>query len=263
MKRGMSISSIKKLIIFLQLSTVSNAVDPMNGFGQNQNCRSFTCPGDDEPVPKSLLRISSSGCSDMGGGLNMMSAGKFEESTLDSCCHKWSACYKICGTTKGYCDTELKKCMTDTCDKIDDEEKKKTCQSNASTKELLLSLSQCSTFDIGQQSSCECVSKSKTDAKRRKVLKDFYGKFSPENVKKVDGLLEKSSDVRKFAGLLYKLVSKYPKVIKKVADPMQAKYDDLLKQYQQQPKTEPNTNTEETSGNDDESVDDSDERMEL
>jgi len=262
MKTEIRVSLMKKVIILLQLSVLSNAVDPMNGFGQNQNCRSFTCPGDEEPVPKSLLSISSHGCSDMGGGLSMMSSGKFDESTLEPCCDKWGACYKICGTTKIYCDNELKTCMKDTCEKIEDEDKKKTCQSNASTKELLLSLSQCSTFDMGQQASCQCVSKSKTNMKRKTVLKEFYGKYSPENVKKVDGLLEKSSDVRKFAGLLFKLVSKYPKVIKKVGDPMQAKYDDLLKQYQQQPKKEPSTDTEETY-EDTESIDDSDERMEL
>ena len=72
----------------------------------------------------------------------------------------------------------------------------------------------------------------------------------------------KASDAKKFAGLLYKLVMKYPKVIKKIEDPMLGKYDDLLKQYQQQKTQEPKHDTKETSVEDD-LDDDSDERMEL
>merc|ERR1712194_544609 len=52
--------------------------------------------------------------------------------------------------------------------------------------------------------------------KEKKVLTKFYEKYNKPGLTKVKGLLAKADTTSKFAGLLTKLVQKYPKSITKL-----------------------------------------------
>jgi len=190
------------------------------------------CSKDEEAVPKWPMKLTSVGCSNLGGSMSMSSIGSDDE-IISPCCDQWNACIQICGSTRSFCDSSFDKCLKVKCDDIDNnEEKKKQCESNASTKKLLLSISDCRSFDAGQSNGCECVNKSKVEEKRKSIVRAFYKKYNSKDVDKADKLASKANTIAKFAGLFQKLIEKYPNAVKRVKDPKAKYMEDLLKSHE-------------------------------
>lgn len=147
----------------------------------------------------------------------------------EKCCHVRNACYQICGATKEFCDAQFDKCSMAVCDAMTSETaKKEQCVKDTELQKTLTKFSGCQVYDQAQGTSCECVMKSKVADSRKQVLQRFYKKFVPDSLHKVDTLAEKADNSKKFAGLLLKLVKKYPDCIKSVQDPKQKLMDDII-----------------------------------
>lgn len=225
-----------KVSIYTLVSSavIVSAFAQFDQFGGPKNCPAFSCPNKDE-VPVSLwpMKLTSSGCSSLSGGnMNMMQFNKPSESEkiIIPCCDLLNACYQICGTSNVFCSKEAEACLDTKCDDLkDNEEMHKSCKSDVSVKKIMLSFGGCTSFDAGQKQNCKCVKKSEFDDKREETVHGFYKKFNPENIDKVEGLVKKASDQKKFAGLLYKLVKKYPRAIKKVKDPQQKIMEEMMR----------------------------------
>ncbi len=220
------------------------------------------CAKDEEPVPKWPLKLTSTGCNGLtGNGISMSSFGKFDHDLYHGgCCDNWNACIQVCGTLRAQCDILFEKCLEDSCNGIVDEEKKKMCTGNIATKKLLLQFSDCSAYEQAQNAGCECVKKTGAQEKRRRLLTNFYKKYNPEEVNKVENLLSKADSGKKLASLLLKLVAKYPKSVKRVKDPKEAMMEELLKN-QKASGSKPDSKATTTTEVSDE--DDEDERIEL
>jgi len=102
---------------------------------------------------------------------------------------------------------------------MSEEEIRKEQEECGKMKSLILLLGNmggCSERDAQQRRSCECVEKDKVGEKMERLLRNFYKKFNPEGMDKVEGLLKKVDGKRSiFNYILYGLVKKYPASIKK------------------------------------------------
>ena len=216
------------LISVLFTSEANDAFDGIDGLGQ-KNCPPHRCSKSHESIPKWPLKLTSSGCSQLGGGMAVMNQKDDQDSVIRTCCDRWNACFQTCGSTKSFCDEAVKKCMDSKCAEITDAEDKKKCDEHVNLKKILIQISDCRSFNEGQVKGCECVPSSEAPERRKKILFSFYKKFNPENSHKVDSLAAKANDSKKLAGLLTKLIDKYPEVVKSVEDPTQKYMEDLLK----------------------------------
>ena len=196
--------------------------------GAGKVCRPYSCPNDQEPVPKWPLKLTSTGCSGMGGVQNV--GGMREDDPLRSCCDLRHACIQTCGSLKSFCDEEYAKCGKDVCSPLQDEEDKAKCEKSNTINELMMKLDNCQRYEQEQYTHCECVPKDTVQSKRERVIRAFYKKFNPENVEKVAALVQKVDTPAKMVGLLLKLYKKYPEVIKKVKDPKQEMMEKIIKE---------------------------------
>lgn len=184
-------------------------------------CTPYRCPKGQEPVPKWPLKLTSTGCSGIGGGMQMFSPkGGGDNEKTTACCDQRNACLQTCGSIKTFCDEEFMKCAKASCEDLTGEEKD-SCDKSVNMHELLLKLDTCQRYNKEQSEHCECVPKESVESKREKVLRAFYNKFNKENVAKTPELAKKASTTAKMAGLMMKLYKKYPQVIKKIKDPQQ------------------------------------------
>jgi hypothetical protein len=232
--------------------------------GGAAHCPEFKCPKDDETaMPKSPLDyLVSTGCDSIGGGGISVMGGNDKTKVaevLAPCCDVYHACLQICGVTKKFCTGNFDKCMKSRCDTIADSNTKKQCDTEVQMKSIMLQMSQCKEFDEGQKN-CHCVKKSSVPMEIGTLVYNFYKKHNPKQLNKSTSLAAKATDPRKLAGLLYKLVEKYPKAIKKKKDPRQKQMEDLMKGFEDQKKAEPETTTENIEDEDDQ---ESDEKIEL
>jgi Group XII secretory phospholipase A2 precursor (PLA2G12) len=183
----------------------------------NKACPKFKCAGGLTPVPKSRQKYESTGCGGMQGGAQMITVSndeKEDEQAFSPCCDQWHACYSVCGMSKQSCDDGYKTCWKKRCAK--DEE----CEKNADMAGVFIAFGGCRTYDSSQYMACECVNPSKAEDKREAAIRGFYKKYAADNVDKVPELAAKVKDSpTKVAGLLVKLLAKYPEAIKKKVDP--------------------------------------------
>ncbi|KAK7254812.1 hypothetical protein SO694_00133019 [Aureococcus anophagefferens] len=193
--------------------------------GLARECVPFKCPKGKEAVPKRPLKLEAKGgCDAMsGGGMHMFNAGGQEESPVDPCCQQRQACGMICGTTQKFCDDQLTECMNDACDFAEDTE---GCDQKKGVAKMMIDM------DAGK---CQKHSKDQAEEKRTKVLTDVYKRHSKDTADKVPGLVSKADNPKKFGTLLYKLTSKFPKMIKKVKDPQQEYWENMMKKAQEEP----------------------------
>ena len=201
------------------------------GFGgEAKFCNPYRCPKDHEAVPKWPLRLTSVGCSGMGG-MQVFSgrAGMDEDDPQRPCCDLRHACLQTCGSVKTACDEDFLKCTKNVCNVMDTEEQREKCHSSASIHELMVKMDACRKYDAEQYSHCDCVPKNQAPAKRQRVLRSFYKKYNPDSIDKVEGLAQKADTSRKMAGLLMKLYKKYPQVIKQVKDPQQEMMERMMR----------------------------------
>lgn len=217
----------------------------------NQNCPNYRCSAGMTPAPKSRQKFESTGCSTMGAGSMMAAGGDGGAKAYESCCDQWHACYQICGVSKKACDTAFEECGKEKCG--DDDE---ACNKELNMSKLMMQLGGCQGYNQAQYQACECVTKDQAGSKREAALRYFYKKQAPENVDKVEGLVKKADSSSKFAGLMKKLLVKYPKAILKKADPMQEMFDKI--KIEQEKKGGEDTTEEEVSDEDE-----SEERIEL
>jgi Group XII secretory phospholipase A2 precursor (PLA2G12) len=211
------------------------------GFGGEPTfCTPYRCPKDHEAVPKWPLRLTSAGCSGMGG-MQVFSgrSAADKDDPQRPCCDLRHACLQTCGSIKTSCDAEFLKCTQSVCDAMGSEDQREKCRSSASIHELMVKMDQCKKYDAEQYSHCECVPASQARAKRQRVLRSFYKKFNPDSIDKVDGLAKKADSSRKMAGLLMKLYKKYPQVIKQVKDPQQEMMERMMKDAESTKSKEP------------------------
>lgn len=213
------------------LATVcSLAYGQFEEFGGQKNCPAFKCDEEETPTPKTALKFTSTGCNNIGGGgfsMSGMGMNNQDEAILP-CCDLYHSCVQLCTMTKAFCDNNFEKCMDSKCQSITNPEKKKTCETSVQTKKLMMQFSQCKDFNEGQQKNCRCVKNDVLEHERVKIVESFYNKYNPSGVSKVKALVEKSNDGKKFAGLIYQLLKKYPKSIKRVKDPQQKILDDIM-----------------------------------
>jgi len=256
-----------QILIILAVARLSTAQFDGFGNGQPKQCPVYNrCEKDETPVPKWPMKLSSTGCNKLGGGgLSMSSVGKFDEAITSPCCDQWNACNQICGSVRSFCDTSFDKCLEAKCDEIKNKEDRDLCKSNASTKKLMLSLSDCKFFMDSQASGCECVKKSKADEKRKRIVTNFYKKYNPKEVDKAEKLAAKANDPKKFAGLFMKLIAKYPKAVKRIRDPQEIMMEELMRKHgggqsAETPKPKPES---EKSAEQPEEEDSEEERIEL
>lgn len=236
--------------IFLAVG-VSAGDDPNDMF--NKSCPTFRCSKGFTPVPKLKLRLESTGCGGMGSGMIAFSpsanANDDGNTLLESCCDQLHACYQICGISKTTCDETFQTCSKEACS--DDEE----CKKSSSIYSMLLSLGGCKTFDQTQYASCDCASTGQVAQRREKFIQDFYKRHAPDHIDKYKKLVEKADTTTKMAGLMQKLIAKYPSCIKKVENPNKAIYDELRKSSKEK--------TIEDETDDENPAQDSDEKVEL
>jgi len=259
---------MKSLELCFVSSTILNVVfAQFDQFGGAQICPAFSCPKKDEvPVSKWPLKLSSTGCHSLSsGGMNMMQfnqPGKADE-VITPCCDVYNACLQICGMSNVFCAKDAETCFDATCKAIKDkgdDEMHDQCTKDIVMKKIMVQFGSkgCANFEAGQKQNCQCVKEADVEAKRKKTLHGFYKKFNPDNTNKVDALMAKATDSKKFAGLLYKLVSKYPKAIMKMKDPQQKLMEEVMSGKFDTSKSE-FAKSEEDSGVETES----DERIEL
>ncbi|KAL7558427.1 hypothetical protein ACA910_015769 [Epithemia clementina (nom. ined.)] len=227
--------------LFLGLCLAQNFDFDPNAFKdgkfQAKFCQPYRCPKGQEPVPKWPLGMTSTGCSGLGGQATMLTPNQDNASKAEPCCDLRHACYQTCGMIKTHCDEQFVKCSEDACATLTDEEERKECEKSMSIHLLMVKLDQsCQRYDQEQYQHCECVEKKNVANKRERVLRSFYKKFNPENVDKVDGLIKKVDTASKMAGLMVKLVAKYPSAIKKVKDPQQEYMERLMRDVNEKSK---------------------------
>jgi hypothetical protein len=200
--------------------TAKTTADYMKDF--DKACPKFKCAGGLTPVPKSRQKYESSGCGGMQGGAQMITISNDEnedDKAFSPCCDQWHACYSVCGMSKKSCDDGYKTCWEKHCGK--DEE----CQKDADMAGIFIKFGGCAKYDSSQYMACECVNPTKAEDKREAAIRGFYKKYSPENMDKVPELAANVKDsASKVAGLLNKLVIKYPGSIKRKVDPNQELY---------------------------------------
>jgi hypothetical protein len=213
--------------VVVEASSEDDGVPPNMNDMMNNNCPNFRCSKKLTPTQKSRTKFESAGCSAMGGGSMMMMGGggndnSANEQPFETCCHQWHACYQICGSSKKSCDDSFKTCSEALCGSNSE------CKKSANLNSMMLGFGGCTKFDKAQYKSCECVLASKAVEKRTSAIRSFYKKYAPENVDKAGDLAKKADTTGKMAGLLRKLVRKYPESIEKVEDLQQAAYRRMM-----------------------------------
>lgn len=205
--------------------------DGMNFGGMGgKNCRKHTCGKGKTPVPKWPMRLKSPGCSNLGMSMQTFNPGGGKDGNEDvtTCCDLYHSCLAICGIGKKECDTNFKKCTDKACNAIEDEEEKKSCTSSAGMHVLTVQMGTCQKYEQTQYTQCDCIDDSGVEKARKHVLRRFYKKFNPDKVDEVKNLAKKKNTVSKFGRLMNNLVAKYPAVIKKVEDPQQKYWEDMM-----------------------------------
>lgn len=217
--------------------------DFAGGFGNNNRpCPDYRCTSGMVPVPKSRQKFTSTGCGAMGGGMVMLGGGDAKNSAkvYESCCDQWHACYQVCGVSKRVCDDSFKSCTEQVCGEDED------CKKDASIASLMIDVGGCGRFDQAQYGACECVDKSKAQAKREAAIRRFYKKNAPDQEdSKAEGLAKKADSKSKLASLFRKLLAKYPSAIEKIEDPQQAMYRKMMEDAQKKSENDAEEATEE------------------
>ena len=206
-------------------------------FGGGAACVPHACASGETAVPKPTLKLTSTGCENFGG-MQMFSGmggrGGAGDGALGRCCDLRHACYGVCGSEKKFCDDQFSRCVSHKCGKIGNSRAREKCESDGKLKVMMSGLGGCKKFDESQRGACRCVADAKILAKRVQVLEAFYRKHNPAKAgasKELKALAKKAATTPKFAKLLNKLVRKYPKSIKKVRDPQQAMFEDMMAKY--------------------------------
>jgi hypothetical protein len=207
------------LILSFFVST-STAQDDPTGFGaEPAKCVYHACEDGYQPVPKLPLNFTSSGCNSIGGisAFRMDANGRVEPGI--ACCHMRAACYQICGMEKSKCDDFFKKCNESICDAIENKELREKCTTSTSMHNMLAGMMGCGPYEHQQHNNCGCMEESKAPAWNKKVIHEFYARFAREHLHKAENLGSKAKTTSDTSNLLLKLIQKYPKSIKKIADP--------------------------------------------
>jgi hypothetical protein len=246
-------------LLFLFSSRLVGAVDnedaqngdePPQAFNLNdmmgaRSCPNFKCTGGLAVAPKSrAVKFDSYGCDGMSGGLFNMGGGANsddgdEKKPYASCCDQWHACYQICGASKETCDSAYTTCTGTVCGAEDDK-----CKQDAKIGFVAIQIAGCEKYDQAQYKACECVPKGKVGEKRETVIRNFYKKHAPESIDKAADLAKKADTAAKMAGLLKKLIQKYPESIQQKEDPKKKEMDEMMK------KTRENVKIVEDTGED-------------
>lgn len=176
-----------------------------------------------------------------------------DESPTAICCDQRIACLQTCGSVKMVCDEEFFKCTKDRCQESSGGDRTKEDECNAQTQiyQLMVNLD-CKMYNEGQQSSCECVDEDEAEEKRLAVVTTFYETYSPESVDKAAGLVKKADTSKKMAGLLTKLIKKYPQSVKRVKSDNQEMYEKIVKESAAKREEKEHAENVEKSGDDDE-----------
>ena len=221
----------------LLLAAGGGAEEDEDLFSGGAACVPHACASGETAVPKPTLKLTSGGCENFGG-MQMFSGmggrGGAGDGALGRCCDLRHACYGVCGSEKKYCDDQFSRCVSFKCGKIGNPTAREKCESDGKLKVMMSGLGGCKKFDESQRAACRCVADRKVLAKRVKVLEAFYGKHNPAKAgasEELKALAKKAASTPKFAKLLNKLVRKYPKSIKKVRDPQQAMFEDMMAKY--------------------------------
>mmetsp|Transcript_24905 Transcript_24905/g.69241 ORF Transcript_24905/g.69241 Transcript_24905/m.69241 type:complete len:294 (-) Transcript_24905:246-1127(-) len=174
----------------------------------NQKCPAYTCPHDYIPVPRSRLKFKSGGCHSFAGAVTTLDDTE-TPIPYQQCCDILHACYQVCGMVKTKCDAEFELCSATKCDASDE-----SCHRKLKSTSTMIQLGGCREFELSQKKSCECVATlQQAEKKRAAALRYFYKKVAPDNVDKSEELAAKADTPSRMAGLMLKLLIKYPESI--------------------------------------------------
>lgn len=220
---------MRRLWLMLTVAARAGAQFDDGAFGQPRSCPAFRCGADKVPVPKRPMKLESTGCANMGGGMQMFTADEAADGPTRPCCDRRNACYGICGASRKACDEGFKDCAAAACAAIADDDAAAACDSQAKIHNLMVGLGDCASFDKAQRRACDCVAADRAPKRREQSVADFYKRHDPAGAAKAPGLAAKADSPRKLATLLTKLVAKFPASIAKVADERQAWLEDLMR----------------------------------
>jgi len=217
-------------IVLLAVSAVLQVQADMppnlGGMGA-KNCPSIKCSKGYEAVQKRPMLVKSMGCSGFGGGMMMMQNKADTDVAVTKCCDQKHACYQTCGAKKKVCDEVFEKCQKRVCGRKMGTAKE-NCEKDAQIQTMMAQFSGCKTWDEKQRASCDCVKAKRAPKRREQTLADFYKKHNKEKIGSAAGLAKKLNTGTKFAKVLTKLFSKYPKSIKKIRDPAMGNFEEMM-----------------------------------
>jgi len=198
---------------------------------KNQACPAYKCSKGTVPMTKMDLTFTSIGCSTPGQGPGIYMKSSDKNEPINKCCDIKNACQQVCGTTKLYCHSLFKQCAEQICERMPNEELKEECTRENAIQIIMSEFSDCQYFVQGQRENCECIPKEMEEEQRRSILLTFYERYvNGWEQDKVENLLNKVDNSKKFAALLAKIIMKYPKSVKVVKDKNMKWMEDMMKE---------------------------------
>jgi len=115
-----------------------------------QTCE-YTCPGDNEAMPKDLHNATAfaDGCGAPGLKVNV-------DFPFEKCCHSHDICYSSCKKHKNYCDLQFINCMNTTCNTIAPNDQCRHTAVVLFDDTVTLSTDACTSYLGAQEQACDC-----------------------------------------------------------------------------------------------------------
>jgi hypothetical protein len=164
------------------------------------------CPQGEERVPKKAHQPTGNGCGT--SAFNVVS----ERFDFEECCtYTHDVCYSTCGMAKQECEELFSTCLAKTCNNYTDA---KGCHDLAGVYTQVTGLMGGSYWKQGQSEACECLASENAPKHRQGRLEEFYKKWAPDQMDKVENLMQKYSAPGAFPRLLLMLHQKYRDAVK-------------------------------------------------
>lgn len=211
-------SATMRVVLFLGVLSVAaqkTAFDDGGGAKKKEKkCKAFKCYGRKEAVPKTPFFAP------IEDGLCPEGVSK----SLAPCCADRDACSAVCGASEEACDAAFAKCTKEACEFEDDMDEVDKCAADAAMAVEVPWRGGCVDHAVAQKRACECVPRADAGGRRAAVLKNVYRRYEPPAegedgevafTAKLEGLLAKAGNPRKFADLVLRLADKkFPKLFR-------------------------------------------------
>uniref|UniRef100_A0A7S2X7Y0 Uncharacterized protein n=1 Tax=Lotharella oceanica TaxID=641309 RepID=A0A7S2X7Y0_9EUKA len=174
-------------------------------------CKMFKCPQGSTAVRKPKAQFRSAGCDAISRKVSLPPSSDHTE--LTECCDVRMACQSICGIRSRVCDNRFKKCAENTCRRITDKEKRKSCEHTQQLLSMAVGLAECGPYNKAQKKACKCVQDNEAPAHRKAQLASFYKTYNKAMMKTVDRKVKQATSSLKWANVVYNAMKKHPQCI--------------------------------------------------